>query len=442
MGIKVDITAKRGRGSRCRGTMRGIQKGMGMDKDKDKHMGVDMDMDMMTGMGIMRIVTVPVMMMAMVCPRFRFLFQFILFLLELIICFWNEGENYGSPSSQNYNTNHRNSYNNSYNSYNAYNSYNTHHQRHVPYPSSSRAPYSTHPSAYSSTDIDVGIDTIPPPPNAPKGPRADRDRVRASTSTFPSTSAVPVVPDKLLPTGPKADRFKTFVPKILHPSEEYVAASLQPSERMGSDEEEEEGERRKLLVLDLNGSLLVRAAHKAKAFVPNVPNAAPQPFEQRTRPTHPRPYMPTFRSYLSHPLTKKWLDVMVWSSAMPHSVRGMVGEVFGNGAWEKAGDFERRFARKVEEDENEELEEAREDTEEEEEEEEWLKRYRELDLKLVWARDTLGLERGDYSECTFLYPFDSFVLCGFTIAFLHVLFAILHQYLPLPRLLAFIACPS
>jgi hypothetical protein len=59
-----------------------------------------------------------------------------------------------------------------------------------------------------------------------------------------------------------------------------------------------------------------------------------------------RPYLTALRAYLFAPQTRAWLDVMVWSSAQPHSVEDMV--------WHALGD------------------------------------YRE-ELVAIWARDTLGL---------------------------------------------------
>lgn len=93
---------------------------------------------------------------------------------------------------------------------------------------------------------------------------------------------------------------------------------------------------RKLLILDLNGTLLLRPKYK----------------NQGGRPIFLRPYMSTFRSYIFHESVRLWLDVMVWSSAQPHSVDAMIKKCF-------------------EEDKS--------------------------DLKAVWARDTLGLNKKSYS---------------------------------------------
>ena len=70
----------------------------------------------------------------------------------------------------------------------------------------------------------------------------------------------------------------------------------------------------------------------------------------------PRPYLAALRAYLFAPQTRAWLDVMVWSSAQPHSVDDMVFHALG-------------------------------------EDREWL--------VAIWARDTLGLE-GDHYRASFL----------------------------------------
>jgi hypothetical protein len=125
------------------------------------------------------------------------------------------------------------------------------------------------------------------------------------------------------------------------PTAEYLATAHAPPTPLADP-----STRRKLLVLDLNGSLLLRAAHKV------APRSQP-PGEPRLRSVHPRPYMPAFREYLFHVETAKWLDAMVWSSAQPHSVRSMVDACFG--------DAQTRLA-------------------------------------AVWARDTLGLSDADYRK--------------------------------------------
>ncbi|KDR71857.1 hypothetical protein GALMADRAFT_33842, partial [Galerina marginata CBS 339.88] len=106
---------------------------------------------------------------------------------------------------------------------------------------------------------------------------------------------------------------------------------------------------RKLIVLDLNGTLVLRSAHQKR-------NPYVNPTQQRPlRTVHPRPYLSSFVSFVLHPDTKKWLDVMVWSSAQPHSVDDMVQKSF---------------------------------------------KERRKELKAVWARDTLGLSGDDYYQKT------------------------------------------
>ncbi|KAF8885178.1 hypothetical protein BD779DRAFT_694928 [Infundibulicybe gibba] len=101
---------------------------------------------------------------------------------------------------------------------------------------------------------------------------------------------------------------------------------------------------RKLLILDLNGTLLYRSPHVSRARSYQRHNL---------RPVHPRPYMSSFVSYLFHPHTLQWLDTMIWSSAQPHSVADMVGKCFGDS---------------------------------------------QASLLAIWARDTLGLSQAQYSQ--------------------------------------------
>ncbi|KAF8752942.1 NLI interacting factor-like phosphatase [Rhizoctonia solani] len=91
-----------------------------------------------------------------------------------------------------------------------------------------------------------------------------------------------------------------FVP--LPPSAEYIALSEIPSVPLLSDSDKPES--RKLLVLDLNGTLVLRS-----------PRSYSGP-----RTVMPRPFSKTFKDHL---------DVMVWSSAQPHSVHSMLGSFFG-----------------------------------------------------------------------------------------------------------------
>ena len=147
--------------------------------------------------------------------------------------------------------------------------------------------------------------------------------------------------------------------KRTSPTESYLQLSLQPSLPLADPTAS-----RKLLVLDLNGTILLRSAHSGRRAPPPyslvssdsstgpgntfVPNSYPA-----LRTIYPRPYLPSFCAYIFHPTTLQWLDTMVWSSAQPHSVNDMVDKCFGS--------------------------------------------YKE-GLKAVWARDTLGLSRDEYCE--------------------------------------------
>ena len=106
------------------------------------------------------------------------------------------------------------------------------------------------------------------------------------------------------------------------PSSEYILTSNDPSHLLTDP-----ASSRKLLVLDLNGTLLHRSPRSGKS-VPRYPISGQESFQPRLRPVHPRPYLPSFKSYIFHPSNKEWLDVMVWSSAQPHSVQDMVNKCF------------------------------------------------------------------------------------------------------------------
>lgn len=110
---------------------------------------------------------------------------------------------------------------------------------------------------------------------------------------------------------------------------------------------------RKLLILDLNGTLVLRSARPPPSAYREQSQRPLGPGVPLPRNIYPRPYMPAFVEYLFHDETRQWLDTMVWSSAMPASVSGMVEKAFG----ERTGL-----------------------------------------LRAVWARDTLGLSDGAYSR--------------------------------------------
>jgi hypothetical protein len=153
--------------------------------------------------------------------------------------------------------------------------------------------------------------------------------------------------------------------KITLPSDDYLRLSQlasNPSSSSSSSTPSPEI-KTKLLVLDLNGTLLYR------------PKGV-------TRGGHPRPYLQNFLEYLflpepepeNTPTTRRPWEVFVWSSAKPHNVRPMVEKAFGErwieGVWEPEDP------------------EAREDRHE----------TGEGRLLGVWARDKLGLTAVDYGE--------------------------------------------
>ena len=144
-----------------------------------------------------------------------------------------------------------------------------------------------------------------------------------------------------------------FVPeKPTSPTESYLQQSLQPSLPLP-----EPTALRKLLVLDLNGTLLLRSNHSGRRAPQSYPGHSSSTSRTTILPAlrtvYPRPYLPSFCAYIFHPLTQQWLDTMVWSSAQPHSVTDMVDKCFGTYKW---------------------------------------------CLKAVWARDTLGLSSDEYRE--------------------------------------------
>ncbi|KAI4526281.1 hypothetical protein K525DRAFT_250449 [Schizophyllum commune Loenen D] len=83
---------------------------------------------------------------------------------------------------------------------------------------------------------------------------------------------------------------------------------------------------KKLVVLDLNGTLVVRSkfeGSKGPRGRGGYARAPPAP-----RVVYSRPYLRTFRKFLTHPSTRGWLDSMIWSSAQPKSIESMVAHAF------------------------------------------------------------------------------------------------------------------
>lgn len=152
-------------------------------------------------------------------------------------------------------------------------------------------------------------------------------------------------------------------PMPMSPTPDYLQASEKRSSSLVNPTAS-----RKLLILDLNGTLVYRSPHVPRPYRPRyrkfdrqAPGAQPpvdDPYQDPSaprplRPVHSRPYLSSFTQYLFHPETREWLDTMVWSSAQPHSVADMVDRCFGE---------------------------------------------RKDELVAVWARDTLGLEEWEYRE--------------------------------------------
>ena len=162
-------------------------------------------------------------------------------------------------------------------------------------------------------------------------------------SPLPGSSSPPVEYDSPL----AAFRARSITPPPPpSPSPSYIELASTPSETLSEPT-------RKLLVLDLNGTLLLRSPRSPK---PSRGHYQPRPSPRRVM---RRPYLTALRAYLFAPETRTWLDVMVWSSAQPHSVEDMVLHALGD---------DRKS------------------------------------LVATWARDTLGLAEGHY-RASFPSPF-------------------------------------
>jgi hypothetical protein len=154
-------------------------------------------------------------------------------------------------------------------------------------------------------------------------------KTKPSLASEDIPTSIPAISDPHATPGEQPSSEPMAIPRALQPSTAYLAIARSPSTRATYPHTP-----RKLLILDLNGTLLLR----------------PKPRHAK-RPIHPRPYMPSFRSYLFHESVKPWLDVMVWSSAQPYSVDAMVKRCF---------------------------------------------KGRRDELKAIWARDKLGLTDTEY----------------------------------------------
>ncbi|KAH9010217.1 hypothetical protein EDB84DRAFT_1280001 [Lactarius hengduanensis] len=137
------------------------------------------------------------------------------------------------------------------------------------------------------------------------------------SSTFAPYSSPPFVAPPSAPDLPRSSPSPPPPPLESTPSESYLAFSSIPSTTLPSPT-------RKLIVLDLNGTLLLRSPRPPRS-ARGQHHLGPAP-----RRVMPRPYFPALRSYFFAPSTRAWLDVMVWSSAQPHSVDDMLLHTFGH----------------------------------------------------------------------------------------------------------------
>ena len=214
-------------------------------------------------------------------------------------------------------------------------------------------------------DFDPYVDPYHDEPSRPSRhrPRTTHNTTHTLPSSLPprpsqrrsaSPPSRPPRPPEHPPPPPSRPRSKTppHLPQppaapAATPSASYLDFASVPSQTLSSPT-------RKLLVLDLNGSLLLRSSRIPKSYRGHHHHHQyPAP-----RRVMPRPYLAAFRAYIFAPQTRAWLDVMVWSSAQPHSVEDMVLHAFGS-------DRDQLFA--------------------------------------IWARDTLGLAEDHYCEAT-LFP--------------------------------------
>lgn len=194
--------------------------------------------------------------------------------------------------------------------------------------------------------------------NLRRSPRYDDYRA-------PGDSHPVETPDTAVTSSSKISEVPHPIPPPTSISDDYIRESEKPSSHI-----DDPSSSRKLLILDLNGTLVFRSPHVPREYKPRnrrnnrnqnqqdqPPAHNPDPYADPsvTRPlrtVHARPYLTPFREYIFHPSTRQWLDTMVWSSAQPHSVADMVEKCFGE---------------------------------------------KKDDLVAVWARDTLGLAAKDYS---------------------------------------------
>lgn len=149
-------------------------------------------------------------------------------------------------------------------------------------------------------------------PHYPEYPPSSSTSPIAHTSASTSTGK-----RKRSPSPPSPSPPPPVTPQT-RPSPAYLAFSSKPSKALPEPT-------RKLLILDLNGTLLLRS--------PRPPKSSRGQYYHKSHPAPrrvmPRPYLAALRAYLFAPETRTWLDVMVWSSAQPHSVEDMVSHALG-----------------------------------------------------------------------------------------------------------------
>lgn len=133
----------------------------------------------------------------------------------------------------------------------------------------------------------------------------------------PTTDGAPSSPPHSSPHARSASPAPPSLPGPV-PSPSYLELSSKPSQTLSEPT-------RKLLVLDLNGTILLRSPRPPKSY------RGQYQYQHHPAPRRvmPRPYLSALRAYLFAPQTRAWLDVMVWSSAQPHSVEDMVLHAFG-----------------------------------------------------------------------------------------------------------------
>lgn len=133
----------------------------------------------------------------------------------------------------------------------------------------------------------------------------------------------PESPPSRASRAPSADKTPHFV--VTLPDNEYMELS---NPHIPSLEERKSTQlHARLLVLDLNGTLIYRNKHSGNS-----------------RTSYPRPYLGNFLDYLlgadDRAEGSKW-RVFVWSSAQPHNVRGMLESTFDpdqiEGLWDETG---------------------------------------------------------------------------------------------------------